>query len=80
MTKKLHGTIHGKTIELVENPGVPDGQKVELQLDLIPSVSNWGDGIRRSAGGWADFPEMDDIMQKVHNARKLERRSDAERQ
>ena len=80
MTKKLHGKIHGKTIELVENPGVEDGQEVELQMEIIPARTNWGDGIRRSAGGWADFPEMDDIMKTIYEARKLERRSDMERE
>lgn len=30
MNKKLHGKIHGKTIELAEDPGVADGQEVEL--------------------------------------------------
>jgi len=29
--KKLHGKVHGKTIELVEDPGVAEGQEVELQ-------------------------------------------------
>ena len=42
MTKKLHGKVHGKTIELDEDPGVADGQEVELQINVIPPVRNWG--------------------------------------
>ena len=32
MTKKLHGTVYGRTIKLNEDPGVADGQEVELQI------------------------------------------------
>jgi hypothetical protein len=80
MTKKLHGTVHGRTIELAEDPGVADGQEVELQLKVVRSGQRWGDGIRRSAGGWADYPEMDDIMEKIHQQRKLERRPQLDRE
>ena len=73
MTKKLHGTVHGRTIELDEDPGVADGQEVELQIQ-IATARKWGEGILRSAGGWAEYPEMDDIMEKIYQERKLERR------
>jgi len=78
MNKKLHGKIHGRTIELVEDPGMPDGQEVELQMNVVPSGQKWGEGIRRSAGGWADYPEMENIMEKIHQERKLERRPQTE--
>ena len=52
MTKKLHGRVHGRTIELDEDPGVVDGQEVELQMKVVPAARKWGEGIRRSAGGW----------------------------
>jgi hypothetical protein len=74
MTKKLRGTVHGRTIELAEDPGVVDGQEVELQIEVVISGQKWGDGIRRSAGGWVDYPEMDEVMRKIHQQRKLERR------
>ena len=28
----IHGVIHGRTIELSESPGLPDGQRVVVQL------------------------------------------------
>lgn len=74
MTKKLHGTVHGRTIELDEDPGVPDGQEVELQIQIGPAHRKWGEGILRSAGGWAEYPELDEIMERIHQERKLERR------
>ena len=73
MTKKLHGTVHGRTIELDEDPGVSDGEEVELQIQ-IATARKWGEGILRSAGGWVEYPEMDDIMEKIYQERRLERR------
>ncbi len=75
MPRTLHGTVHGKTIELDEDPGVADGQEVEVQMKVIPLAQTWGDGIRRSAGGWASYPEMGAIMEQIHQQRKLERPS-----
>ena len=78
MTKTLHGEVHGRTIELDEDPGVAEGQEVEVQMKIVPPSQKWGDGIRRSAGGWANYPEMDAIMEKIQQERKLERRSQME--
>ena len=36
MIKTLHGTVHGRIIELEEELGVADGQKVEVQVSIIP--------------------------------------------
>ena len=73
MTKKLHGTVYGRTIKLNEDPGVADGQEVELQIKPA-TAREWGEGILRSAGGCVEYPEMDDIMEKIYHERKLERR------
>lgn len=78
MTKIVHGRVHGKTIELDEELGVAEGQEVEVQVKLVPPTRQWGEGIRRSAGGWADYPEMDAIMEQIHRDRKLERRPQME--
>lgn len=75
MTKTMHGKIHGRTIELDEDAGASEGQEVEVQVTFLQQSAEWGEGIRRSAGGWADFPEMDTIMEDIYQARKLERRS-----
>ena len=74
MSRTLHGKVHGRTIELDEDPGVAEGQEVEVQMRVVPAPQNWGDGIRRSAGGWANYPEMDSVMERIHQERKLERR------
>jgi hypothetical protein len=77
MTKTLHGKIRGRTIELDEDPGTAEGQQVEVQMKVVEPTREWGDGIRRSAGGWADHPEMDAIMDKIREERRLERRPGA---
>ncbi len=72
MSQLIHGVIHGKTIELQKNPGLADGQRVEVMVRPTTAHKKWGEGILRSAGGWADYPEMDTIMEKIHQERKLE--------
>lgn len=74
MSKTVQGVVHGRTIELENDLGIADGQQVELQVRPIQAKAPWGEGIRRSAGGWADHPEMDAIMETIHKERKLERR------
>jgi len=75
MTKTVYGVVHGRTIELDEDLGVFEGQEVEVQVKLVTKNDTWGEGIRRSAGGWNDHPEMGAIMDKIQQDRKLERRS-----
>jgi hypothetical protein len=74
MAQQLHGTVHGRTIELIENPGLADGQSVEVRVTAIPSMSKPGAGIRRSAGGWQDHPELDAVLDQIYQERKIERR------
>lgn len=79
MTKTVHGVVHGKTIELDEYLGISGGQEVEVQVKLVTKNGTWGEGIRCSAGGWNDHPEMGAIMEKIQQDRKLvERSSDIE--
>lgn len=68
--KSLHGRVHGKTIELDEDPGAAEGQEVEVQMTIVEPARRWGEGILRSAGGWVDYPEMDAIIEEVRRERK----------
>lgn len=78
MTKLLHGKVHGKTIELTEEVGVPEGQEVEIQLRIVEPSRKWGDGILRTAGALADDPFWDAIMEEIQQGRKIERRQQLE--
>lgn len=70
--------IHGRTIELTEDPGVEEGQQVMITIQTIPSSRLWGEGILRTAGALADDPAWDDIMEEIYQARKLTRRPQME--
>jgi hypothetical protein len=74
MNKVTHGKVHGRTIELVEDLGLAEGQEVEVQVKLLPPAKTWGEGILRTAGALADDPDWDAVMEAIHRERKLERR------
>lgn len=81
MIKKLRGVVHGRTVELEEDPGIPDGQAVSVDLEMdapaaAPRVEKTGWG--RLEGILADYPEWDEIMEQIHQQRKLERRPQME--
>jgi hypothetical protein len=78
MTKTLHGKVHGRIIELDEDPGVAEGQEVEVQMKVVSPPKQWGEGILRTAGALADDPYWDGIMEEIHKARKIERRPQGE--
>lgn len=77
-TTMLKGVVHGKTIELEEEPGLPDGQEVTVVVRPTapaPQKLPPGEGIRRSAGAWADDAvELDKYLEWSRQQRKLGRR------
>lgn len=75
MIKILHGKVHGRTIELDEDPCVADGQEVEVQMKVVASPGeSTGEGFSRTEGALADDEEWDAIMEEVYRAREWERR------
>jgi hypothetical protein len=71
------GIIHGKTIELEREPGIPDGQEVTVTVHPsaptkeAPNRLSPGEGIRRSSGAWAeDAEELDRYLESVHERRR----------
>jgi hypothetical protein len=63
----LRGVIHGKTIFLDDDLGLPDGQVISLQIGLTP-----GEGIRLSAGAWADAgPDLEETLRSAREARHI---------
>ncbi len=69
--KTLTGVIHGNVIELKENPGLSEGEEVEISLRIIPRHQTWGDGIRRCAEASAvDWSAEDDrILEEIQRER-----------
>jgi hypothetical protein len=76
VTKILHGKVHGKRIELDDDPGLAEGQDVSVQLSFQPPEKHWGDGLRRCAGGLAsDWSEEDDlVLEQIYQERKQDTR------
>ena len=74
----LKGVIQGKTIVLEREPGLPDGQEVTVTVHPVEEPGQklpFGEGIRRSAGGWAeDAVELDQYVEWVRQQRKADRR------
>ena len=61
-----HGVIRGKIIDLDEPPSLPEGQDVTIEIHPYRP----GDGIRASAGTWADAgPELDEWLKRMNDAR-----------
>lgn len=62
MKTGIKGVVHGKIIELAEEPGLPDGQEVSVTVAPVsgstsPTSSLALESLRRAAGAWADDPE-----------------------
>jgi hypothetical protein len=78
MAKTLHGKVNGRTIELYEDPGVAEGQEVEVQMRVVTKRTQQpGEGLLRTEGALANDTEWDAIMDEIYQARKLERRPQA---
>ena len=76
MSSILRGIVHGKTIELTETIPLPEGQQVAVTVTPIAPKLPPGEGIRRSAGAWAeDAAELDRYLEWTRQQRKASRRS-----
>lgn len=65
------GVIHGKTIKLAIDPGLKEGQEVEITLRPATNAESWGEGLRRAAGALADSwqSEDDEILEGIQEDR-----------
>ncbi len=66
----IQGIIHGKTLELKDDPGIEDGQAVEVVVRVVKKKEPWGEGLRRCAGALADDPEFDAVFEQIQRERK----------
>jgi len=78
MDSQMHrGVIHGKTIELVDPIGLPEGQEVTVTVQPFNTPGQTlppGEGIRKSAGAWAeDAEELDVYLEWNRQQRKVGR-------
>lgn len=67
--KTLTGIIRGKTIELAESPGIPEGEQVLIQVTVVnggATRSSWPHG-GALGDDWTD--EDDQILASIHAER-----------
>jgi hypothetical protein len=69
MTEVLQGVIHGKTIELLTDSGVPDGQIVEITIRTLDAPDPRIAAVLRTAGSMADDSEFDSVMEQARRDR-----------
>lgn len=71
------GVIHGKTIDLEEEPGLPEGQPVTVTLEAGPRQQGIEvqEAMQRAFGAWAeDADDLDKFLKEIRLLRKLPRR------
>jgi hypothetical protein len=74
----MRGVIRGKTIELEQAPGLPDGQPVGVTVEPLaatdPEPLPPGEGLRRAFGAWSeDAEELAVFLEWNRQQRKLGR-------
>jgi hypothetical protein len=69
MSVTLRGTVHGKTIELENESGLADGERVEVLL-LPQRGTSKRRGILRSAGAWANLPDVEQVEEELRKMRR----------
>jgi hypothetical protein len=63
----LKGVVHGKTIELQEDSGLPDGQEVAVTVRPMGTIPQ---ALLDAFGAWADDQEgLDEFLQQVYRDR-----------
>jgi hypothetical protein len=73
----LKGTVHGKTIELEAESGLPEGQQVTVTLEPQKQTKDESslEALKRAAGSWSDDPEgLDRFLEWNRQQRKINRR------
>lgn len=69
MAKAILGKVHGRTITLDEDPGIADGQEVNVVVTVVRPQQQWGEGIKRSAGAAATTADFDAIFEQIQEER-----------
>ncbi len=73
----IRGFIRGKTIDLDEETGLPEGQEVSVSLRPVSSADSTqssGEGLKRAFGGWSDDAAgLDEFLEWNRQQRKVSR-------
>jgi hypothetical protein len=75
---ELRGVIHGRTIVLDEEPGLPDGAAVAVRVSEASETltdEERLERLKRAAGAWKDEDEaeLDEFIKWTYDQRKIDR-------
>jgi hypothetical protein len=71
MSEAVEGVIHGRMIELEIDPGLQDGERVEVVIRRAERPEAGREGARSAAGSLAHFPpEYFEDLDEIVRARK----------
>lgn len=70
----IRGIAHGKTIELEQDSGLPEGQSVVVVVRPVKERVDLTEKLKRSFGAWADDDEgLDEYLEWNRQQRKKSR-------
>jgi len=80
MREVMFGVVYGKTILLKDDPGIQEGQEVEVIVRVrtatTPEPPPGLEGIRSAAGLMADYTKKDDeILEEIYRDRQSDKES-----
>jgi hypothetical protein len=80
MLEVVEGVIRGKMIELAIDPGLRDGERVEIVIRRTAPTKAWGEGIKATAGALAHLPpeDFEDLEEIVRDRQQWPYREAAE--
>jgi len=70
MNDAIQGTVYGKNVTLTSDPGLEEGQRVEVILRPVASEKR---PACSAAGMLADIPGLDESLEEIGQTRKMAR-------
>lgn len=73
----IRGFVHGKTVELDDETGLPEGQEVAVTVRPVSKDEQApaaGESLKRAFGGWSDDATgLDEFLEWNHRQRMVNR-------
>ena len=69
-----YGIVQGNMIQLDQLSGLDDGTKVLVNFQPVNEARPWGEGLRASAGAWAELLGLDEDLAEILADRKRDSR------
>lgn len=70
MPEVIEGIIRGKMIELASDPGLAEGQAVQVVVKPLVTLDQRRQALLRTAGSMVDDPEFEAVMRQLESERR----------